>query len=132
MNRFTMITLAAAFVLAFSFFLPVAKADQADWQTIVTFDEPVEIPGAVLVPGTYTFKIFTDRDDSLNHVLIYDSTGTLYKMVNAVPTYRVHVSDKPQFTLRENVKGAPEALRTWFWPSDHYGVEFLYNHPRAS
>jgi hypothetical protein len=133
MNSFKKVTVAAAFVLAMSVFVPMAKADQANWETIVTFKQPVEVPGMALPPGRYMFMIFPDTGEMPHQVLIYNSTGThFYAMVNAIPAYRLRITTKPKFTFRENVHGAPQALRTWFWPTMHYGVEFLYNHTHTS
>ena len=36
---------------------PTARADAWDKETIVTFSNPVEVPGQVLQPGTYVFKL---------------------------------------------------------------------------
>ena len=45
-------------IAALSFvFVPKVSASERDQKTIVTFSGPVEIPGKVLTPGTYTFKV---------------------------------------------------------------------------
>ena len=35
----------------------MVKADEWDKKTIFTFNAPVEVPGKVLTPGTYVFKL---------------------------------------------------------------------------
>ena len=42
--------------------VPIAHADQWDKQTLVTFSNPVEVPGRVLPAGTYVFKIANSQD----------------------------------------------------------------------
>ena len=42
-----------------------AKADEWNKKTTITFNQPVEIPGMVLAPGTYVFELMdspSDRD----------------------------------------------------------------------
>ena len=38
-------------------FVGQVRASESDQKTIVTFNQPVEIPGKVLTPGTYVFKV---------------------------------------------------------------------------
>ena len=51
--------IALAIVLAGSaaWFAPTARADEWDKRTVMTFNEPVEMPGQVLPAGTYVFKL---------------------------------------------------------------------------
>ncbi len=51
------ILLAFCAALLLCVFSPVAKATNWNEKTILTFHQPVEIPGHVLLPGTYTFKL---------------------------------------------------------------------------
>src|SRR5947208_17033118 len=42
---------------------PSAMADGGDKETVVTFSSPVEVPGQVLLPGTYVFKLADSQSD---------------------------------------------------------------------
>src|ERR1700685_2968479 len=42
---------------------PAAKADEWDKQTVLTFNEPVEIPGKVLPAGTYVLRLLDSQSD---------------------------------------------------------------------
>src|SRR5881396_3196201 len=52
--KFALLSLLVALVTFVA--APIAKADAWDKETIVTFSNPVEVPGQVLPPGTYVFK----------------------------------------------------------------------------
>jgi hypothetical protein len=105
----------------------VAKADEWNKDTIVTFSKPVEIPGMVLKAGTYELRLLDSPSD--RHVVqILSADGThLYENVLTIPAYRTEPSDKTVFTFEERAQGAPEALSSWFYPGDNSGQEFIYS-----
>src|SRR5579862_9843702 len=95
-------SLTMAFCLGvFILSIPLAvKADEWNKETRLTFNRPVEIPGMVLGPGTYVFKLADTVDR--NVVQIYNADEThLYKNVLAIPTYRLEPTDKPVITFEE-------------------------------
>jgi len=108
-----------------------AAADLYDKKTVVTFSAPVEIPGKVLPPGTYVFKLLDSSSDR-NIVEVYDKDEKkLYSTLLAVPDYRLKPSDKPLIRFEERPSDTPEAIKAWFYPGDNYGFEFVYPHERA-
>jgi hypothetical protein len=110
---------------------PRAAADVADKKTIVTFNAPVEVPGKVLPPGTYVFKLM-DAVGPRNVVQIFDKDQKqLYATILAVPNYRLDPPEKPIISFQERPSGSPEAIKAWFYPGDTYGAEFVYPHKRA-
>jgi LPXTG-motif cell wall-anchored protein len=113
-------------------FLPPAKADAFDKKTIVTFSTPVEIPGKVLLPGTYVFKLL-DSTSNRNIVQIFNKDeDQLYATILAIPDYRMKPTDKPLITFEERASGAPPAIKAWFYPGDEYGAQFVYPRTRAT
>jgi len=42
---------------------PGARADEWNKKTVMTFNQPVEIPGQILPAGTYTFKLLNSPSD---------------------------------------------------------------------
>lgn len=111
---------------------PRVKADGWDKSTIVSFDNPVEVPGGVILPaGTYLFKLMDSASD--RHIVqIFNKEGThLYATILAINNYRMRVRDKTVMTFGERAEGMPEALRAWFYPGDNYGQEFVYPKNRA-
>ena len=102
-----------------------------DKKTVVTFSAPVEIPGKVLTPGTYVFKLLDSSSDR-NIVEVYDKDEKkLYATILAVPDYRLKPPDKPLISFEERPSNTPEAIKAWFYPGDNYGFEFVYPHERA-
>ncbi len=110
----------------------VARADEYNKKTVVTFNGPVEIPGKVLPAGTYVFKLF-DSDSERNIVQIWNKDETqLIATVLAIPDYRLTPADNPIITFEERAQGSPPAIRAWFYPGDNYGYEFVYPRTRAT
>ena len=110
----------------------VARADEYNKKTVVTFKGPVENPGKVLPAGTYVFKLF-DSDSDRNIVQIWNKDETqLIATVLAIPDYRLTPADNPIITFEERAQGSPPAIRAWFYPGDNYGYEFVYPKTRAT
>jgi hypothetical protein len=104
---------------------PSLKAGEWDKQTLITLNERVAVEDIVLPPGEYVLKLL---DSSLNRqtVEIFNRDEThLIGTVLALPAYRLEPSDASRFTFYESPAGQPRAMRTWFYPGDDIGVEFL-------
>jgi hypothetical protein len=113
---------------------PNAKADEWNRKTIVTFSEPIEVPGVgaqVLPAGTYVFKIMDSLSD--RHIVqIFSQDEThVYTTILAIPNFRLKATDKTVITFRERPAGEPEALRAWFYPGREWGEEFVYERSKA-
>ncbi len=107
---------------------PVAKADPWNKKTIVTLNDSLEIPGMVLDPGTYVFQL-ADSKSNRHIVQIWTEDGRyLITTILAVPAYRHQASDESEFNLDERPADSPMALRTWFYPGDNTGQEFVYDY----
>src|SRR5215472_6258395 len=102
-----------------------ARADEWTKATKLTFNRPVEVPGMILGPGTYVFRLADLSDRNVVQIFNADETH-LYEDVLAIPAYRENLTDKTVVTFEERAKGAPEAIATWFYPGDNYGKEFVY------
>jgi hypothetical protein len=133
-SRYTLMRGAAAiqccilFVLGFCFSL---AADEFNKKTVVTFSAPVELPGKVLPPGTYVFRILDTASD--RHIVqVFDKDEKhLYATVVGIPDYRMTTPEKPVISFEERPSNTPEALKEWFYPGDNYGVQFVYPQDRA-
>lgn len=112
-------------LLGGSFFVPKGRADESDKKTIVTVNQPVQVPGKVLPVGTYVFKLLDSNDPTL--VGIFNEDGShLITRVQGIPNVRTETPDKAILQLEERPSGQPEALKAWFYPGDNFGVEFVY------
>jgi hypothetical protein len=129
--RLNSLVLAACCGLLCLAFARPAKADPWNQRIKITFNEPVEVPGRVIGPGTYTFKLL-DSKTSRNIVQIYNADGTrLIGTYLTIPNYRLSPPGRPYVTFAERPHGTPDAVQAWFYPGVQYGHEFVYPHSRA-
>jgi len=106
--------------------MPSAHAEQWDKKTVVTFSNAVEVPGTVLPAGTYVFKIADSPSDRRIVQIFTEDQRRVLATIQAVPDYRTQPSDRPVISFQERPSGQPEALNSWFYPGDNYGVHFVY------
>jgi len=134
MNRFKVVAMGLALCLLVVGVSTGAQADEWNKKTIVTFSQPVEVPGVgaqVLPAGTYVFRL-VDSTSNRNIVRILDADEShIYTTILAIPNYRLRATDKTVMTFRERAAGQPEAIRVWFYPGNNFGQEFVYPKFRA-
>lgn len=124
--RWIVYALAVSLVV---FAVPRARADQAAWRTPLRLSEPTEIPNKVLPPGDYVIKVVnTQETRSIVQFLNANETEVLATVV-AVPNYRVRPAESTEFTYFQRAAGHPQALKTWLYPGNSFGVQFVY--PKA-
>jgi len=102
------------------------QADQWNKKTIITLNQPLQVPGVTLQPGKYVFKL---GDSSSNrhivHIFNEDETEVLTTIL-AIPNYRLRPTGDSEFGFWETPRGTAPALRAWFYPGDNFGQEFAY------
>src|SRR5580700_2436858 len=110
---------------------PGAHADEWNKKTIMTFSQPVEIPGQILPAGTYTF-VLADSPADRHIVQIFNADGSqIIATVLAINNYRLKPSGDSVVKFAERSGDNPEALKAWFYPGDNFGQEFVYPKQRA-
>jgi hypothetical protein len=110
---------------------PQAKADDWNQKTVFSFSGPVEVPGQVLEPGTYVFKLMDSQSDR-NIVQVFNKRENhLFGTFLTIPDYRLKPAGKTIITFEERAEGSPEAVRAWFFPGQNYGHQFVYPKARA-
>src|SRR5579885_1209314 len=98
MSTSRVVTVVCAGLLAAMLPLPQGKADAWDQKTTFTLSGPVEIPGQVLSPGTYVFKL-ADSQSNRNIVQVFNKDQNhLYGTFLAIPDYRLQPTGKPVIT----------------------------------
>ena len=124
-----LVVAALSFVGAVS--APGARADQWNKKTVMTFNQPVEIPGQILPAGTYTFKLLESPSD--RHIVqVFNADGTqLIATILTINDYRLQPTGRTVVKFAEQPGDAPDALKAWFYPGDNFGQEFVYPKPRA-
>jgi len=132
MSRIQLSTALFAAVLGIVAIAPNAAADAWNKKTFVTINEPMEVAGVTLVPGTYVFKLADSQAD--RHIVMIQSQNEdkTYATVFAIPDYRLQPSGDTKFVFWETPAGQPKALRAWFYPGDNYGQEFMYPKEQAT
>jgi LPXTG-motif cell wall-anchored protein len=108
-----------------------ARADEWNKKTVMTFSQPVEIPGQILPAGTYTF-VLLDSSADRHIVQIFSADGShLITTVLAINNYRLKPTGDTVVKFAERSGDNPEALKAWFYPGDNFGQEFVYPKKRA-
>jgi hypothetical protein len=124
LNRFLLTT-----SLALIGFTTTALADEWNKETILRFSAPVEVPGKVLQPGKYVFRL-ADSPANRNIVQIFseDEKGNRHFVTTilANSAYRMETPDKTMIQFEERRAGDPDAISKWFYPGDNYGWQFAY------
>jgi len=132
MNRIKVMATIFCLSLAALAFSASVNADAWNKKTILTFSQPVEVPGVVLPAGTYVFKLL-DSASNRHIVQIFNQDQThIYATVLAIPNYRLQVTGKTVITFVERAAGEPQAIRAWFYPGDNFGQEFVYSKRRTA
>ena len=117
-----------------SIYSPIAKADEWDKKTIVTFSGPVDVSGHRLEAGTYVFKL-ADSPADRHIVQIFNADEShIIATILAIPDWRVTPTDKTTIKFSERAgdvstmeRDLPEAgipIKEWFYPGDNFGQEF--------
>ena len=109
-----------------------ANADAWNKKTYVTISRAIEVPGAILEPGKYVFKL-VDSASNRHIVQIMNERENKVLATNlAIAKQRETPADKTILTFYEMPGGGPEPVRAWFYPGDTIGQEFLYSKGRAA
>jgi hypothetical protein len=110
-----------------------ARADDYNKKTVVTFTEPVQIPGQVLAPGTYVFMLLNSPanrnvveiwNTDQNH--LFASLETNSETHWPPPDRPIYTPDHSKFQLEEQ-RGGLMVLRSFYFPGYLEGQEFIYN-----
>jgi hypothetical protein len=112
---------------------PPVKADEWDKKTIITINEPVQMPSCcnadhvvVLQPGTYVLALVDSLSDRHIVRVFEQDQKTVITTILAIPNYRLQPTGKSVFQFWETPAGQPRAMRAWFYPGDNFGQEFAY------
>lgn len=123
--------IGCALAVAALFLVSNARADEYTKLTYLTFSGPVQLPGITLPGGTYMFKL-ADPDSGRRVLQVWDKDGMkLYTTLLTIPDERMEASDKPVVMFSERPAGQPQAIKSWFYPDERIGQEFVYPKSQA-
>lgn len=126
MYRLKLLALVLVSALLPALFAPPARADELNKKTVMTITQPIQVPGAVLQPGTYVIKLVdSPTDRHIVRIMNADETQVIATVL-AINNYRLKPTDNSKFSFYEEPAGQPQALRAWFYPGDQFGQEFVY------
>jgi hypothetical protein len=132
MNKIRLFAVAVTCAATMSVLSPTMSAGLWDKRTIVTFSGAVEVPGTILQPGRYIMKLVDSPSD--RHIVQFSNEreNHVFATVLAIPAWRENPSDKSVFTFYEAPVGQPQAMKTWYYPGDNFGQEFVYPKERLA
>lgn len=126
-----LITIGCALVVAAVLLVPGVRADEYTKLTYLTFSGPVQVPGVTLPAGTYMFKL-ADPAGGRRAIQIWDEKGTkMYTMLLTIPDEQLEAKDEPVVLFSERPSGSPHAVKSWFYPAERIGYEFIYPKSQA-
>ncbi len=132
MKRLTISACAAAMLTAMSATPARAQGGPMDARTEFTFNQPVELPNVTLPPGTYIFR-FVDATTGkrVMQVQAKDAGNKNYGMFMTISAQRPKASDNAELRFLETPAGQPAAVKTWWYPGNTIGREFIYPKSQA-
>jgi hypothetical protein len=105
--------------------------DVVDARTEFTFKSPVELPGTTLPPGTYVFR-FADPNTGRKVMQVLDkASNKTYGLFLTITAQRPKSADDAELRFMETPAGKPAAVKTWWYPGNSTGREFIYPKEQA-
>jgi hypothetical protein len=108
-----------------------STAQTLDKRTLFTFSGPVSMPGVTLPAGKYLFRL-ANPESGRNVVQVLNADGTKpYGMFFAMRAERLEPASTAEVRFMETATGMPAAIKTWWYPGDRSGYEFVYPKEQA-
>ncbi len=108
------------------------RADEKNKKSVFTFQDPVQVPGTVLPPGTYVFKLASSQSD--RHIVqIYNQDESqLIATILTIPNSQLEPAGSTILMYAQTPPDEPQALEAWFYPGDNTGQQFVYPRRKAA
>ena len=106
------------------------SAQPLDRRTLFTFSGPVTLPGVTLPAGQYLFRLADPNSSKVVQVLNADGTRP-YGLFFTIPVERLEAASSPEVRFMETATGTPAAIRTWWYPGERRGYEFIFPKEQA-
>src|SRR5437762_10453349 len=84
-----------------------ANADEWNKKTYITISQSIEVPGAVLPPGKYVFKLLESQSNRHIVQILNERENHVYATDLAIPRLRMEPADKTVLTFYEVPGGGP-------------------------
>lgn len=124
MKRFSLSVMFLILCLTFVAAMPALA--QQDTVMNVQIDKAVAIPGHVLLPGSYTFRL-VDSDTYPGFVQIISANESRdFGFIQVFTSKRQNV-DGSKLLLSEPDQAGLEHVVSWYFPGQTYGYRFIYS-----
>jgi len=128
MSRIVVSTTLAALTFGMS---GAAQGPPADYRTIFTFSGSVTLPGVTLPAGKYLFRL-ADPNGSRKVISILSEDGlTPLAMLHTIPSRLPEAPREAEIRFMETPAELPPAIKTWWYPGNSIGYEFIYPRQQA-
>jgi len=106
-------------------------AQTADYQTYFTFSGPVTLPGTTLPAGKYLFRL-ADPNTSRKVINVLTADGKKsVAMLTTIPNRLNKAPNDPEVRFMETSGNTPPPIKTWWYPGNSIGYEFIYPRKQA-
>jgi len=96
-----------------------------------TFSQPVTLPQVTLPAGRYLFEL-ANLDGNRNVVVVYSGDRLKHlATLMTIPTLRADFPNDAEVRFMETAANTPRAIRTWWYPGQRTGWEFIYPREQA-
>ena len=129
LSRFVRSSVCAVTLLALTT-APAVAQTPIDKRVLFTFSGPVTLPGVTLPAGKYLFRLPSATNRNLVQVLNAEGTKT-YGTFFAIPAERPVVPENPEVRFMETPVNTTHPIRTWWYPGESTGFEFIYPKEQA-
>lgn len=130
----TMLRLLLISAVALFISVPATFAQTPEY-SVLPVDEPLDVGGKILQPGTYTIRVIPGMGDRNRVQITSPDLKTIYATVMTVPHDMRADEEIPNttFVYYPAGEGLPRALRTWFSSSPplRIGHDIIYEESRA-
>jgi hypothetical protein len=108
-----------------------ARADESDKLTYLTFSKAVQLPGVTLPAGRYRFQL-ADVEESRRVIKVQSEDGKKqFALLLTVQNQLRDIPKDPVVLFRETAQGQPDAVRSYNYPGERIGYEFIYPKEQA-
>jgi hypothetical protein len=107
-----------------------AQQTNTSERTFLTFSNAVEMPGVMLKPGTYVFKLADTPTRNVVQVWDQDEKNMIGHWT-FVQAERPQVTEENVVMFRETAEGTTPAVQFWYFPGEKVGKEFIYPKDQA-
>lgn len=123
--------LAVAMFAAVTAGSAAAQSEVLNSRTEFNFNAPVELPGVTLPAGAYVFR-FADASTSRQVMQVLSKNDSKsYGLFMTMQARRPEASSEAELRFLETPSGQPVAVKTWWYPQNAIGREFVYPREQA-